>query len=131
MKPIRYVREEHFELVRGWLRSREQDIVPRALPENGFIVPGKAAGFLYRTDSSVAWIENIVAAPGLSREERNEAVDAVVAAIIERAKELGFELLVGYTLLDVVVKRAERFGFTHVDGGFHLVALTLRPPSLD
>jgi hypothetical protein len=131
MKPIRYVREEHFEQIREWLRSREQDIVPKALPENGFIIPGKAAGFLYRTDSSVAWIENIVAAPGLSREERGEAVDAVFTAIIERARELGFELLVGYTVLDVVVKRAERFGFMRVDGGFHLMALTLRPPSLD
>src|SRR5688572_25462795 len=113
MKPIPYVREEHFEQIRDWLRFRKEDIVPKALPENGFIIPGKAAGFLYRTDSSVAWIENIVAAPGLSREERSEAVDAVIAAVIERAKELGFELLVGYTVLDVVVKRAQHFGFMH------------------
>ena len=131
MTPVRYVREEHFEQIRSWLRFRSEDIVPKALPENGFIVPGKAAGFLYRTDSSVAWIENIVAAPGLSREERSEAVDAVFTAIIERARELGFELLVGYTVLDAVVQRAQRFGFMHVTAGFHLMALPLKTPSLD
>jgi hypothetical protein len=131
MTPIRYVREEHFEQIREWFRFRKEDIVPKALPENGFIIPGKAAGFLYRTDSSVAWIENLIAAPDLSREERNQAVDAIVAAVVERAKELGFDVLLGYTVLDVVVQRAKRFGFMHVTDGFHLVALTLRPPSLD
>jgi hypothetical protein len=131
MKPVPYVREEHFEQIRAWLRFRKEDIVPRALPENGFVIPGKAAGFLYRTDSSIALIENLVAAPGLSREERGEAVDAIVTAVIERAKELGFDMLVGYTVLDVVVKRAQRFGFRHVAQGFHVIALTLKPPSLD
>lgn len=131
MKPIPYVREQHFEQVRDWLRFWKEEMVPRALPENGFVVPGKAAGFLYRTDSSIALIENLVAAPGLSREERSEAVDAVVTAVIERANELGFEMLVGYTVLDVVVKRAQRFGFRHVAQGFHVIALTLKPPSLD
>jgi hypothetical protein len=131
MKPIRYVREEHFEQIRDWMRFRNEDLVPGVLPENGFIIPGKAAGFLYRTDSSVAWIENLVAAPGLSREERSQAADAIVAAVIERATELGFELLLGYTVLDVVVERAKRFGFLHIADGFKLVALPLRPISRD
>jgi hypothetical protein len=131
MNPIPYVREEHFEQVRGWLRFWKQDIVPKALPRNGFIIPGKAAGFLYLTDSSVAWIENLIAAPGLSREERTQAVDAIVTAVIERARQLDVDVLMGYTRLDVVVQRAKRFGFMHVDEGFHVVALPLRPPSFD
>lgn len=131
MKPIPYVREEHYEQVSGWLRLWKQDMPPSALPRNGFIVPGKAAGFLYLTDSSVAWLENLVAAPGLSREERSQAVDAVVTAVIERAREHGVEMLMAYTRLDAVVERGKRFGFMHVADGFHAVALPLKPPSFD
>jgi hypothetical protein len=131
MKVIPYVREEHFEQVRGWLRHWKQDLPPTALPRNGFVIPGKAAGFLYLTDSSVAWIENLVAAPGLSREERSQAADAIVTAVIDRARELGVEMLMGYTRLDAVVQRAARFGFMHVADGFHVVALPLKPPSVD
>lgn len=129
MKVIPYVREEHYEQVRGWLRHWKQDLPPTALPRNGFIIPGKAAAFLYLTDSSVAWIENLVAAPGLSREERSQAVDAVVMAAIDRARELGVELVMGYTRLDAVVQRVARFGFIHVADGYHVVALPLKLPS--
>jgi hypothetical protein len=125
MTPVPYVPELHFEQIRLWLELRNEVITPDALPQTGFIIPGKAAGFLYRTDSSVAWIEGLVAAPGLSREERSQAVDAVVAAVCREARKLGFKTLVGYTVLDVVVERAKRFGFSHVGGGFQLVALKL------
>lgn len=125
--PIPYVPEQHFEEVRSWFQARNEDIVPEALPQWGFIIPGKAAGFLYRTDCSVAFFENLVAAPGLGREERSETVDAVVTAIIQKAKELGFKMLLGYTVLDAVVERGKRFGFMHVAEGFHLIALPLTP----
>lgn len=131
MKVVPYVREEHYEQVRGWMRLWKQDMPPTALPRNGFIIPGKAAGFLYLTDSSIAWIESLVAAPGLSREERSQAVDAIVTAVIERARELGVEMLMGYTHLDAVVQRAVRLGFMHVAEGFHVVALPLKPSPLE
>lgn len=129
MKPIPYVPEQHFEQIRSWLRFRNEDLPPDALPKTGFIIPEKCAGFLYRTDSSVAWIETLVAAPGLDKQVRSDAVDAIVTAIIEEAQKLGFKMLMGYTTLDAVVKRSERFNFMYVGGGFHCVALPLQPAS--
>ncbi|GHG84957.1 hypothetical protein [Comamonas sp. JC664] len=120
-----YVPELHFEHIKAWLQSWDEIVTPDGLPQTGFVVPGKAAGFLYRTDSSLALIENLVAAPGLSKEERNEAVDLVVAAICKEATRLGFKILLGTTQLDAVVKRAEKHGFIYVDGGFHVIALRL------
>lgn len=125
MTPIAYVPELHYPTVNAWMQFWNEVLPEHALPKTGFIIPGKAAGFLYRTDSSVAWIETLVAAPGLGREERSQAVDAIVSAIIEEARKLGFKLLLGHTVLDAVVKRAERFGFTYVGGGFHCIALPL------
>ena len=129
MTPIPFVPELHFELVKHWLQLWNETMTPEALPKTGFIIPGKAVGFLYRTDSSLALIENLVAAPGLSREERSEAVDAIVAAVCAEAAKQGFKMLLGYTVLDAVVKRAERFGFIYVAGNFHLVARPLNAGS--
>jgi len=131
MTPVPYVPELHFEQLKGWLQFWDESMTQDALPQSGFIIPGKAAGFLYRTDSSVALIENLVAAPGMSREERTGYVDAIVAAICAEAARLGFKILLGYTQLDAVVKRAERFGFAYVGGNFHLVALPLNVATAD
>ena len=113
--------------MRSWFQARNEDLVPEALPEWGFIVPGIGAGFIYKTDSSVAFFENLVAAPGLSKEERGHLIDAITTAVIQKAEELGFKVLMGYTMLDPVVKRSEKFGFLHVAQGFHLVARPLNP----
>lgn len=122
MTPVPYVAALHFEQIHAWVQSRGDVVTQDALPQSGFIIPGKAAGFLYRTDSSIAWLEGLVAAPGLEREERSQAIDAVVTALLSEAQRLGFKTLMAYTLLDAVVKRSERFGFTYVSGGFHLIA---------
>lgn len=125
MTPVRFDPKLHYELLELWRKPWNETMTPDALPEVGYVVPDKAAGFLYRTDSSVAWIEGIIAAPGLSKEVRSEAVNAIVAAIRDEARRQGFKLLLGYSQLDAIVDRAKRFGFVHVDKGFHLVALDL------
>jgi hypothetical protein len=125
MTPVPYVPEQHFEPIKAWLRHWNEDMTPDMLPQTGFIVPGKAAAFLYRTDSSLVWIENVIAAPGLPKEERSQAVDAVIAACCVEAARLGFKLALGYTVLDAMVKRVERLGFFQVASGFHLVAMKL------
>lgn len=125
MTPIPYEPALHFDQVSVWMQHRNQLITPDALPKSGFIIPGKAAGFLYRTDSSMAMIENLVAAPGLGREERDQAVDDIVLAICAEAARLGFKMLVGTTVLEAVVKRAERLGFVYAGGGFHMVVKVL------
>jgi hypothetical protein len=121
MTPIAFVPELHFETVRSWMEARGEAITLDALPQTGFIIPGKAAGFLYKTDSSVAMIEGLVAAPGVEREARDQAVDAIVQAVIAEAQRLGFKTLTGTTVLEAVVKRAERNGFVYVGGNFHVI----------
>jgi hypothetical protein len=128
MTPVRFDPKVHHELLNQWRKPWGELMTPEALPQVGFVVPDKAAGFLYRTDSSVALIEGIIAAPGLSREERNGAVDAIVAAVRDEARRQGFKLLLGYSQLDAIKVRAEKFGFMHVGPGFHMVALDLTQP---
>lgn len=128
MKPVRFDPKVHHDLLNLWRKPWDETMTPEALPEYGYVVPGKAAGFLYRTDSSVALIEGIIAAPGLTKEDRNEAVNAIVAAVRDEARRQGFKLLLGYSQLDAIKNRAERFGFMHVGPGYHMVALDLTKP---
>ncbi|MBN1208250.1 MAG: hypothetical protein JXB05_25550 [Myxococcaceae bacterium] len=123
--PIPYVPEEHFPQIDQWFREWNEAITADALPRVGFIVPGTAAGFLYQTDSSVAWVESLIVPKEADKEERNRALDAIVHAIIAEAQKLGFKTLLGSTQVEAVVKRAEKLGFTYVSGGFHLVAIQL------
>ncbi len=125
LKPIPFVPELHFEQVRRWYEYHGEELPLEALPPTGFIIPWKAAGFLYRTDSCMAFIEGLVASTALSREERSQALDAIVLAIIHEARRLGFKSLLGYTGLDAVVKRAERLGFSLVEKDIQLVAFPL------
>ena len=126
--PIRYDPRLHFEQVRQWNAAHGEVMLPDALPQSGFIIPGKAAGFLYRTDSCLAWIESLVASPDIKGAERGQAIDAVVLAVCEEGRRLGFRILMGHTVLDAVVQRAQRLGFIYVQGGFHMIAMSLQEP---
>lgn len=123
--PIPFVLEQHFTEVLRWYQMFGETMIPEALPKTGYIVPGVAAGFLYRTDSSLCWLECLVANKDVPKEERNLALDAVVVALSQDAKKLGFKTLLGSTQLAAVVKRAQRLGWSYVGGGFHLIGLQL------
>lgn len=123
MRAIPYEPKQHFEQVLQWLRMRGESTSPDRLPKTGYVVPGIAAGFLYRTDSSIAWIDSLVASKERTREERSEALDAIVQALRDEARRSGFSSLLGYTLYPVVVDRALRLGWEYVRGGYHLVVV--------
>ncbi len=123
LTPIPYVPEKHFAEILRWFELFNESMTPDALPQTGYIVPGKAAGFLYRTDSSLAWVESLIASKEVPKEERSRALDAVVLALCREAKRLGFKTVLGSTQLEAVVKRAQRLGWSYVGGGFHLIAI--------
>ncbi len=123
IRTVPYEPELHFEQVLQWLRMRGESASPEALPKTGYIVPGVAAGFLYRTDSSIAWIDSLVASKERTREERSQALDAIVEALRQEARRAGFKSILGYTLQPVVVDRALRLGWEYVRGGYHLVVV--------
>lgn len=84
---------------------------PHTLPKVGFISPGVAAGFLYQTDSCVAIIDGYISNPVLNRADRDEALDEVTQALLNKAKELGFTHVKCETKLTSIGARAERHGF--------------------
>lgn len=96
MKTVNYNHDKHYEIISTWWTAWKWDIIPTvALPENGIVIYSDCgiplcAGFIYKTDSCIAWIENIISNKSAPKDKRGGAVDFLIKALCERAKELGF-----------------------------------------
>lgn len=91
-------------------------------PTVGQIVPGIAAGFLYQTDCKVSFIENLISNPKSAQFERNQALDLIVTAILKESDALGFYVVMGFTQVPGVVRRAVKLGFQKTEKQYTLVS---------
>jgi hypothetical protein len=115
MKLERYNAFKHYEMISGWWKSWGQDPVSTGmLPNTGVVVEDMACAFLYRTDSDVCLIENLVTKKVESEEEkqtRDEAIDWAVQALCSIASESGYKAICAFTAIPQVVERGKKLGF--------------------
>lgn len=88
------------------------------LPPIGQIIPDLAAGWIYRTDGPVAILDPLVRNPEISKEEADQALDAIVESLVKTARNLHpagnfprIRILLAHARQPAVIARAERFGF--------------------
>lgn len=112
-KLVKEFKPEHHPELASWFVRRKLPIPPTwLLSDTGYIIHGRAAGFLYLTNSSVGRIDVLIANPSIPKDERSNAIDAIVRKIISRARdEYGVKLLCCTTKLKSVEKRARLFRF--------------------
>lgn len=98
---IRIVKYEDYDMLKEWWSFwRFPAPSPLLLPQyeeglfNGLLISEKgkdlASGFLYETNSGIAWIEFIVTNPKTTSEERNKAILKLLEELSNSANELGF-----------------------------------------
>lgn len=80
------------------------------LPKTGFIVPGVAAGFIYSTDSDCCWIENVIANKDATKDEKDEALDLLVPALLQKAEEMGFRVAYATTNNVNLILKVKEYG---------------------
>lgn len=96
----------------------------RMLSENGIIVSKNGvdvcSGWLYQTDSKLAWIEWVVMNKKAPKETREGALDFLYESLFNRAKELGFEVVMSIANHSSLIKRLKnKLGFVEdIKGGF-------------
>jgi len=110
-----YNRLDYWELCswwagHGWM-APDQDM----LPEHGFIINNICAGFLYKTDSKIAWLEFIISNPRSEKLERNKALDLLIEQLYSRAKELGFKAIFTSATHKGLIERYKDHGFVVTD----------------
>ena len=116
MKVRKFDHMADYETLCMWWKQHEWLPVPvQCLPMTGFIVDGLAAGFLYKTDSNIAWLEWVVANKESDKEERSKAIDLVVDELILRAKELGYTRIFTSTNNPKLEARYHKHGFGSFD----------------
>lgn len=104
------------EQINHWLELREwPQFEAHVLPKTGFIIKDTAVGFLYKTDSSFCLMEWLVTNPLKSSEERDKALNQVIEALVQNAKDSGFKLIFSSLSDQGLVKRYTNSGFIVTD----------------
>ena len=88
----------------------------RMLSENGIIVSKNGvdvcSGWLYQSDSKIAWIEWVVMNKKASKELRVGALDFLYDTLFNRARELGFEVVMSVANHNSLIERLKnKLGF--------------------
>lgn len=118
---------DYVEIEKWWKHRGRDDALPcHIFSDLGFIVPGICVVFLYATNSKIAFIENLQANPLVPHHRRTLALNAVIQAVCETARDLGYTHLLGTTSIGAVCQRAKHFG-GHVVEGMSLIVVPLSP----
>ena len=117
--------EKDLAQINSWAKERGmREFDPSTIPDFALIAPGLAAGFLYKTDSTIAIIEGLITNPSANKLERGRAIDDIIKTLLDHAKEAGFKYVKGDTRIENISARARSFGF-HDLGFFSLFGKAL------
>ncbi len=103
----RRYKPEDFTQIKEWGEKWDAEYNEDQFPSVGFIVDGVAAYFLYSTDSSVCWLENMVSNRGIDEKTRDQALGLLIDAILKEAKTLGYHVAYAATIYVTIAKRAK------------------------
>jgi hypothetical protein len=70
------------------------------------------AGFLYLTNSKVAWMEFIVSDPAYKENDRAEALQLLILSLEDIAREMGKEIILSIGRNKSLLKMHESLGYT-------------------
>ena len=118
---IRKLNEEDWETLCSWWEQWPKWVpVPKhMLPENGtggFMVEKNkkpiVAGFLYTTNSKVAWVEWVVSDPTYRDSDRKEALELLIKGIENVAKNSGFQVILSIGRSRGLIEVHKKLGYT-------------------
>lgn len=89
-----------------WWKDWNQPIPSlEILPQNGLIIPNVAALFLYKTDSTLCLVENLVTNKNYREKDRHDLINKLFDEVFLLAKEIGFKHVVSFSENRFVIQR--------------------------
>lgn len=86
----RWKPKAHYKAIASWYHARDLEApIPDAIPDIGYIVDGKVAGWLHRTDTNMAIIDTYISNPHSTRSSRRHAVELLTATLLDAAGVMG------------------------------------------
>lgn len=111
----------HIPLVEGWIRARglgESAGDTSLLSSVGLVVGGIAVGFLYTTNSKLAFLDCFMTDPASDKALRSDALDILITHLMARAKDLGYTAVAGTTSAQALAVRLSQHGFNVIVGAY-------------
>ena len=98
---LRSLTEEDYEVICDWWIKWKWPVLPKELlPQDGlggFMVEKNkkpiVAGFVYLSNSKIAWFDYIVSDPGYRENDRNEAVELLISGAEQFCIDLGIKAI--------------------------------------
>ncbi len=121
MEVERWNATKHGPLVAGWIRARglgEDAGDLSLLPTSGFVVGGIAVGFVYLTNSALAFMDGFMTDPDSDKATRSKALDMLLNALFDEARELGYKAVAGTTSAQPLADRLAQHGFNVIAGSY-------------
>ena len=109
-----------YDTLCSWWKSYDWPPIPlEALPQQGLIIDGVCAGFIYQTDSSIALMEWIVGNKQSNAILREEKLTELVVGLKSMAKTLGFTTVFSAVKHPNLIKIYENNGLVATDSHMH------------
>lgn len=117
----KYTNDEHYKMLCNWWVSWKWDALPsEALPQNGLLLYSDCgvpvcAGFVYQTDSCIAWIEHIISNKQAPKDLRRGAIEFLITELSLLAKELGFIIALTSSKHNGLISKFEQTQYVKTD----------------
>lgn len=126
---IRYLTEDDYETLSKWWNDNEFPPPPAdSLPENGtggIMVSSNGinavAGFLYFTNSKIAWLEFVVADKCYREKDRGACILFLINSLKEIAKQNGFKYIYTTVKSKPLIEKYEQCGFIKGDNSQEMI----------
>lgn len=115
MKCRQYTSADYLLLHAWWVEHGFPPVAQHCLPNEGIVVTNEGsslcAGFLIKTDTSIAWMEWLVKDPSAPKELTHEGLNILINALSQRAREQGFKTVFTSSDNTKLIDRLKSQGF--------------------
>lgn len=115
------------EQVNLWRRDWGMTVLPDWwYPEHNYIIDDVIFASYYKTDSKLAYLENIVASPICDHEIRFKGVELISKHVFKQARQDGFNLVCGWTNNKSIVKNCNMHGMIASKPEYSVLIMDIR-----
>lgn len=117
---VRALEESDWETLQLWWKVWQWPIMSKdMLPLNGrggLMVYNDntliAAGFLYLSNSKVAWLDWIISSPSYKEQDRKEALELLILSLEEVAKQQDYNIIISIARHKGLINTHKKLGYT-------------------
>jgi hypothetical protein len=117
---VRGLQESDWENLQSWWKWwRWPEVSKETLPLNGLgglmVYKGDtliASGFLYLSNSKVAWLDWVISNPNYKETDRKQAIELLINSLEEVARQQDYSIIISITKSKPLIETHKKLGYT-------------------